>query len=273
MKKFNFRKSGAFLICFFFLFLIHAYSETYWYDVHSVVIVDSRIPSEFNNETIVFFSDVHYGPFFGAERVRHAVDLVNSLEPDYIILGGDYTDKMGGRDYTSVKPVFDELKRLNSVPRYGVLGNHDYWVSRTIIEEGLRNAGITPIDNVCTNLSDGIRLCGVGDFWEDIQSFESGVGNYTVLVSHNPDYAEELKGEDVDLVLSGHTHGGQVTFFGLFAPYLPSDYGQKYRAGLVDNGFNKVYVTRGVGQSWPLRFFARPEITVITLKNRRVLSL
>jgi len=267
MKKFNLLKAAAVLISLFFLFLIYAYAETYWYDVHRVVIFDSDIPPEFDNKTFVFISDLHYGPYFGVDRVRYVVDLVNSLEPDYIVLGGDYVSAGDDWDYSSAKPVFDELKRLNQVSKYGVLGNHDHWFNRAASEDGLRYAGVMLIDNACVNLSEGIRLCGVGDLWEDTQFVEEGVANYTVVVSHNPDYAEELAGEDVDLVLSGHNHGGQVTFFGLWAPYLPSDYGQKYRAGLVDNGFNKVYVTRGAGQGLPLRFFARPEITVLTLKN------
>jgi predicted MPP superfamily phosphohydrolase len=267
MKKIGLLKAVAVLISLFFLFIVYSYFETYWYDVNRVVIVDSVIPSGFDNKTVVFISDLHYGSFFGADRVRYVVGLVNSLEPDYIVLGGDYVSADDDWNYGTAKLLFDELKRLNSVPKYGVLGNHDHWFNRVAVADGLRYADIMLIDNVCVNLSEGIRLCGVGDLWEDTQFVEEDVANYTVIVSHNPDYAEELIGEDFDLVLSGHNHGGQVTFFGLWAPYLVSDYGQKYRSGLVDNGFVKVYVTRGAGQGLPLRFFARPEITVLTLKK------
>jgi predicted MPP superfamily phosphohydrolase len=77
-----------------------------------------------------------------------------------------------------------------------------------------------------------------------------------------------LQPGDVDLVLSGHTHGGQITFFGLWAPVVGSDYGQKYRTGMVDNGKTTVVVSNGVGTILPpLRFFAPPQIVVITLER------
>lgn len=259
------RRAAVVVAGLFFLFLVYCFAETYFLDVVYVDLVDSRIPVSLAGKRIVLFSDVHYGPFFGVDRVRNVVLRVNQLGGDYIVLAGDYVDELGGRDYESVKPCFDELRGLNSsVPKYGVLGNHDYWVNAGAVRRGLLYAGITPIDDVCVNLSvDGSAvICGVGG----LLSSDTDSGRvYRIVVSHNPDYAEQLGGR-VDLVLSGHTHGGQITFFGLWAPYLPSRYGQKYRSGLVDNGFTRVYVTRGVGQTWPLRFFARPEITVITFR-------
>jgi len=84
---------------------------------------------------------------------------------------------------------------------------------------------------------------------------------------HSPDVAEALGGAPVDLLLAGHTHGGQVTVFGLWAPFVPSRYGQKYRAGLVTGGPVPVFVSTGVGTIVaPLRFFARPEVVLLTLK-------
>jgi len=75
----------------------------------------------------------------------------------------------------------------------------------------------------------------------------------------------------VDIVLSGHTHGGQVTLFGLWVPYMPSDYGQKYSGGFAKTAYTAVYVTRGIGMTFlPIRFFARPEITVLTLKSAQI---
>ncbi len=89
-----------------------------------------------------------------------------------------------------------------------------------------------------------------------------------MLVSHEPDFAEELQPGAADLMLSGHTHGGQLTFFGLWAPVVGSEYGQKYRTGTVTNGSTTVIVSNGIGTILPpLRFFARPQIVVITLKK------
>jgi len=89
-----------------------------------------------------------------------------------------------------------------------------------------------------------------------------------VLVTHDPDWIERFGGAPVDLVLAGHTHGGQVTLFGLWAPNTRSRYGQKYRAGLVRSGPVPVWVTTGVGTTvLPLRWFARPEIVLLTLRR------
>jgi predicted MPP superfamily phosphohydrolase len=96
----------------------------------------------------------------------------------------------------------------------------------------------------------------------------TGATDLVLLASHQPDFAEELQPGTVDLVLSGHTHGGQLTFFGLWAPRVNSDYGQKYRTGQVVTGVTTVIVSNGVGSIFPpFRFFARPQIVVITLKR------
>ena len=83
-----------------------------------------------------------------------------------------------------------------------------------------------------------IRIGGVGDLWRDSQDIQPTLAkasnnDFVILVSHNPDYVEELPNQTIDLVLSGHTHGGQVTLFGLWAPSIPSDYCQKYQYGFI----------------------------------------
>jgi hypothetical protein len=94
------------------------------------------------------------------------------------------------------------------------------------------------------------------------------VNDFVILVSHTPDFAENLKTDKIDLMLSGHTHGGEVTFFGLWAPYIPSDYGQKYRTGIIKTDKTTVLVSNGIGNTFlPIRFFARPQINIIDLEK------
>ncbi len=89
---------------------------------------------------------------------------------------------------------------------------------------------------------------------------------YVILLTHNPDLAERVDLAGIDLVLAGHTHGGQITVFGLWAPFTSSRYGQKYRGGVTETDDTTVIVTRGVGTvRLPMRFFARPEITIVKL--------
>ena len=118
---------------------------------------------------------------------------------------------------------------------------------------------------------DRLRISGVGDLWTDSQNLPAALGDATtddavLLLSHNPDFVETLRDPRVGLVLSGHTHGGQVIVPGFGAPIVPSRYGQKYLHGLVQGPCAQVFVTRGVGTiSPPVRFFCRPEVVLITL--------
>ncbi|MBE7558619.1 hypothetical protein HS125_06630 [bacterium] len=118
-----------------------------------------------------------------------------------------------------------------------------------------------------------LRLGGVGDLWEDAPDLAptlAGVNgrDFVLLLAHNPDYAEEMPGDRVDLMLAGHTHGGQCTVFGLWAPFIPSRYGQKYRAGVVVAPGTTVLVSRGLGAGTPpVRFAAPPEMMRLVLEH------
>lgn len=213
--------------------LVYAYAiEPYWFEVTDVTLTSSDIPASFYGKRIVFIADVHHGPFFSREQVADVVGRVNNLEPDVIILGGDYVHK--SRQY--IKPCFEELEKLDApLGIYGVLGNHDHWEDADESRQEMENAGITAIDNTAVWISSGgerIRVGGVGDLWTDDPDIEattneSTVSDYVILVSHNPDYAEDIRTDEIDIVLSGHTHGGQVTFFDLWAPASVTEYGKK----------------------------------------------
>ncbi len=230
----------------------------------------------------MLLTDIHRGAFFSQDRVRKLVERVNALEPDLVVLGGDYV--YANTDYEA--SCFAELAHLQApLGRFAVLGNHDYGEYRpsdrsggsegsgsdiagdlTPAIEAVQSAGITLLDNraVWVEKAGGrIRVGGVGDYQEDTPDLAPTVegtsaGDFVLLVSHNPDYAEELPIGAVDLVLSGHTHGGQVTFFGLWAPSLPSEYGQKYRTGLVVTEATTVIVSNGIGTILPADPFLRP---------------
>jgi predicted MPP superfamily phosphohydrolase len=164
------------------------------------------------------------------------------------------------------------------------LGNHDYWEDDKLIQRGLLNCRFHICDNQSYWIKEGndsIKIGGVGDLWEDVQAVENTTrdvkqSDFCILLSHNPDYIEALDTDRVDLMLSGHTHAGQITFFGLYAPVMPAaghpEYmqtGDKYRYGRIDKGKTMLYVTSGIGMGGlPFRFFARPEIVEITLRRK-----
>lgn len=255
------------------LFLLYCHLESRWLKEENVELISKDVPESFSGKKIVFITDIHHGPFFSIERVQQLVDRINKLEPDLILLGGDYVH----RDSSFIRPLFDEFQHLSArYGIYGVLGNHDHWEDADLTSEMMKRNGI----NICDNASywlkiekDSIKIGGVGDLWEDTQILENTTADlaqsdFSILISHSPDYLETLHTDLIDFTLSGHTHGGQMTFFGLWAPVLPSKYGQKYRYGLKQFEHMQSYISSGVGTiTPPIRFFCRPEIVVIELKK------
>jgi uncharacterized protein len=253
---------------------LYAIIEPYWLQDKTYVIVSRDVPEKFHNTKIIFLSDIHHGPYFSLSRVRNLVYRVNSEKPDIILLGGDYVH----RDSKYIKPCFEELRRLDApLGVYGVLGNHDHWEDSDLTKMMMAESGIALADNKGFWLEKGgerIKIGGVGDYYEDSQDIHSTIddaqkSDFVILLSHNPDYAERIHTDKIDLMLSGHTHGGQVTLFGLWAPFFPSRYGQKYRTGLIDCEKFKLIVSNGIGTiTPPVRFFARPQIVTILLKRK-----
>ena len=269
------RKIILFILIIGFIVLIYSFIEPFWLRVREAVISSKDVPSAFHGARVVFVSDIHHGPYFSRDRVKKLVEKINALNPDIVLLGGDYFH----RSPKYIEPCFEELKELNAQEKFAVLGNHDHWESAGLTRECMKNAGIEILDNRAAWIEkDGerIKIGGVGDMYEDEQDIEPTIGdvaenNFVMLLSHNPDFAEHIKTKKIDLILSGHTHGGQVTLFGLWAPIIPSVYGQKYRAGIIKTGYTKVIITTGVGTiTPPVRFFARPEIILIQLKSELV---
>lgn len=248
--------------------------ETYLIKINRISFSSENIPESFQNKTIVFISDVHHGPYVSQKRVAKAVNKINALKPDIVVLGGDYIDLKA----KYIDPVFDELEKLKApLGVYAVLGNHEYWEDELKVKQRIQKAGFNACDNASYWVrlkSDSIKIGGVGDLWEAKQDIDQTINDvdesdFCVLISHNPDYIETMQTQLVDLTLSGHTHGGQVTFFGLWAPILPTEYGQKYRYGYKQFDHTKAYITSGVGVvGVPFRFFSQPEIAVLKLKKQ-----
>jgi len=263
----------VFLILSGLIFLSYCFFESRWIKITEIEIKSADVPDSFNGSKIVFISDIHRGPFLSSERLSGIADRINEIRPEVIILGGDYVHYQ----FKYIEPVFKEFGKLRAgLGVYAVLGNHDHYAGADFTRKMMVKYGISNIDNQSLWVkkgNDSIKIGGVGDLWEDIQLPENTLkglktSNFAILVSHQPDYIEKMSTDLIDLTLSGHTHGGQITFFGLWAPILPSLYGQKYRYGLIDSGKMKSYISSGIGAvDLPLRFFCRPEIVVIRLKK------
>ncbi len=230
-------------------------------------------PSAFDGLTVAFLTDMHCSPLTPPAFLAQVVEETNRLKPDLILLGGDYVTR--GTDY--VRPVAEVLTKLKApMGVYSVLGNHDHFEAPDLVRSALREAGIVDVNNAGHWLTSGgsrIRIAGVGDLWEDKQDLRAALSGATeedavVLLSHNPDYAMQLTDRRVRLVLSGHTHGGQILLPGLGAAVTNSSYGNRLLSGLIAFDTFQLYVSRGLGTVVvPLRYRCPPEIALFTLRN------
>lgn len=250
---------------------IYPFLEAKWCRVVEQTIVLPNLPSTFRGIRVALLTDIHHSSFVPLVYIRHVVELTNSLQPDLVLLGGDYVS----RSSSYIAPSIKALGRLEArLGRFAVLGNHDHWVNAAASHRALARARLTQTDNTGFWLEqDGsrLRICGVGDLWCDRQYPAAALDDATdsdavIMLSHNPDFAERLHDPRVGLILSGHTHGGQVVVPGYGAPIVPSQFGQKYLHGLVDGPACQVFVSRGVGTvSPPVRLFCPPEVALLTL--------
>lgn len=252
---------------------VYPFLEAKWCRVTERTIILPNLPKPFDGMTVALLADIHHGPFVPLAYIRHIVAMANALRPDVVALAGDFVHKHP--DY--IEPGIAELTKLKArFGRFAVLGNHDHWESLARSRAAFEGSGIERIDNRGIWLERGgarLRIGGVGDLWTDRQDPLAAIGDATsddavILMSHNPDYAEHLPDDRVGLMLSGHTHGGQVVIPGYGAPVVPSSYGQKYLYDLVQGPRCQVFTTRGVGTvTPPVRFLCRPEVVLITLRG------
>lgn len=241
------------------------------------------LPPELDGFRLVHISDTHHGPYITLPYLEDAIAQANALEADLAVLTGDYVH----RTPRSIAPgihLFRQLEtRLGAV---AVMGNHDFWEGIAACRAAFAETPVRLIDNERVFLTrDGLidapeanALClgGVGDLWEDDVRFDKATadapGNMPrIVLSHNPDAAERvLPRMRVDLMFSGHTHGGQVSFPRVGTPMVPSRFGSKYAGGLCAGPRCPVVVSRGVGMAiLPVRFRVRPELGLITVRRGR----
>jgi predicted MPP superfamily phosphohydrolase len=209
-------------------------------------------------------------------------------QPDLIVLTGDFVSgatkflntSYGGFKQMHFDSCMEELGRLNApLGVFAVLGNHDFWSGQEValkIIRGLRNIGVEVLRNESVPLKKNgqeLYLIGVDDYWEESYDLPKALKNvpensFRILLSHNPDVNENIDNlkEKIDLIISGHTHGGQVVLPFIGALYIPSPFGQKYLAGLVSDRERKTYISRGLGLFFvPIRINCPADVSLLTL--------
>jgi predicted MPP superfamily phosphohydrolase len=250
--------------------------------VHRRALELRDLPPQLAGLRLVQVSDVHHGPWLSLDYVRHVVRATNALNPDVILLTGDYVYE----SWRYVEPVTEVLGGLRArLGTVAVLGNHDWYEGGRCVLQAFARNNLPLIDNsrvfirpdrtLVGTAGEGLCIAGVGDLWEGAPDYHAALSGLPramprLLLSHNPDSAEDPKfvtgNYRVDLMISGHTHGGQVWVPGVGTPIVPSRFGQKYASGLVKGPACDVFVSKGVGVSGlPVRFGVPPEIVVFDL--------
>jgi predicted MPP superfamily phosphohydrolase len=266
-----------------------------WYSIHSVIratlwlmglywrgrknaekiqlrhndILMKTLPRQFDGFTLLHISDLHVDMNEGA--MRRLMDLISDMTYDVCVLTGDYRGKTFGPFETTLEGLARVRSHLKG-PVYGVLGNHD-----TIrMVPGLEEMGIRMLLNECETISRGnkaIYLAGIDDaHYYRVDNIEKAASEipedgFSILLSHTPEIYRQAAHAGFDLLLSGHTHGGQVRLPLMGAVNLPP-MGRKYVDGWFRLGGMQLYVNRGIGTvGVPFRFNCPPEITLLTLRK------
>ncbi|MFD2830618.1 metallophosphoesterase [Corticicoccus populi] len=255
--------------------------------VDSRTITHKNIPESFDGYKLVHVSDFH-NAYFG-RRSKHLLKLIEAQKGDVILMTGDIIDRRTPNLKRAVHFIGGMTRIL---PTYYITGNHEAHYKRwPKLKEAIVNSEMVRLDNQMIQLErngSSINLAGINDPWffghEDdpfvFQRFKMQLvemvkkavedDSFTILMSHRPELFSMYRTMPVDLVLSGHAHGGQIRLpfvKGLYAPHqgvLP-----KYTEGIHESSGTTLSISRGLGNSrFPFRVFNHPEIVVITLKKR-----
>ena len=242
-----------------------------------------RLPAAFDGFRIAQLSDFHYDDVFSVVPIRAAVEMVNQIHPDLVVLTGDFVTGAYGKPphvpnrkaAQVAEPCAKLLSRMRSrLGSMAVLGNHDVLTDPEFVRDALQSHGIPVLQNRSRPLEkDGARLwfCGLDslDGEPDLESAMRGIPSQetAILLVHEPDFADTASRFPIDLQLSGHSHGGQIWLPGIGAPWLPP-HARKYPRGQYRVGSLPLYTNIGLGTiRIPVRMDCPPEVTLVTLRT------
>jgi len=227
-----------------------------------------RIHPAHDGVTIAHLTDLHVKGEWSTRRIKKAIDVLNEVKPDLVALTGDYV-----RYSRSAFPhLADVLAELRS-PAYATLGNHDHWLDAEGVTAALHRARVDVLANENRTLllnGEPLHVVGVDDRYTGHANPDlafHGVGEGTkVVLSHIAEVADEIGERGGALVLSGHTHRGQVNVPGITWRIF-RNMGHRYFGGFYRTGGQVLYVSTGIGQSVPIRFGAPTEVAVFVLRS------
>ena len=241
---------------------------------HSIEL--SNWPTECDGLKIAVLADLHVGsPYNGIDKLQQIIELTQKSKPDIVLLAGDYVihGVLGGQ-FVAPEDAAQIISQLSAPAGvYAVLGNHDWWLNPTRVKKALQSHSIPVLEDRAISMRYAqchFWLVGVSDYWEGPHDLKKALqevpaGAATVLFTHNPDLFPELP-NGINLMIAGHTHGGQVYLPGIGRPVVPSRFGERYAIGHIKEQGRDLFVSPGTGTSiMPVRFLVPPEVSVLTL--------
>ena len=260
------------------LFLVYSHYEYRHIKIRTIEIQSKDIPEEFNGKRILFVADFQYDTMsrYNRKQQKKAIELINAQKKDMVLLGGDYAtwEKNIPKFYEDAKDI-----KIPELGVYAIYGNHEYRGAEETAEN-MKKLGFNLLVNENRKITinnENIYIAGVTDLWHgkpDAKKALEGLKreDFVLFLTHNPEYFEEMtedEKEKADMTLAGHTHAGQVTFFGKIIMSAIKDK-KKYGYGMKEYNGHKIYITSGLGGAFLemfIRFFAQPEIVIFKLKK------
>jgi len=254
-------------IPFTFLRNLGAHNDVYDIEVtrHDIIIDD--LPERADGYRIAFLTDTHVASFMRRAFYREVVAQVQRFDPHLILLGGDFVT------WRRHIPLMAELLLTDLRARDGifaVLGNHDYWAGADQVMAAMMARGVRFLINESVELA--LPLIGIDEIYRGDPDVDRAFANVDPIspcmaISHHPDIIDLLGGRRIDLLLCGHTHGGQIRFPFFGAVVVPSRHEGEFASGFHRVRNVLMYVSRGIGAIPPLRILCRPEVAMFTLRR------
>jgi len=294
MNRRNFLKSSCLLSTALLTSCNSSFNLNYEIELVSLDIKSNKIPKNFNNYKILFLTDLHYGETFNHQWLEDIILKANQIKPDLLLLGGDYINvprslvaklinlkrnthlnkiDLINKYENFLSILFENLSKIKSIKNVlGVFGNHERWLCSDLTRSLFKKFDFKLLENEQKKIylnNQFINILGVDDFITGNPKFlKANTSNFNLLINHNPDYISNLSKYNkniYDLILSGHTHGGQIKLpvIGAIKTNLNNN---KYFEGLNYLDSTPCYTSRGVGVvEIPIRVNCPPEMTLINL--------
>lgn len=244
-------------------------------------IYEDNLPISYNGLKIVHFSDLHYGSVINNTRLTKIVDEINLINPDIVLFTGDLLNNDTYREIYKDK-ILLLLSKINAkYGKYAILGNHDYDKNTDIVKEILTKSGfnilINNYDVISNKNNDKIFIGGFDDYLlanPDIDktlSFLNDNNMYSIVLVHEPDYTDNILqyNNNINLILSGHSHNGQVRIPIIGTIYTPNG-AKKYYDEHYNIGNTNLYISGGIGNSkLDVRLFNHPSINLYRINSNK----